>query len=131
MSVTTTTHYGLKKPDGSEAIKPDPFNDNADAIDSLLYDKVYSGSATLSTSGWVASGSLYKYTLAVTGLLATDSPVFDRVTGTGSSAAALINTAWALVTGSGINPQISAGQVVLYATAVPATNVQITWKGCR
>jgi hypothetical protein len=37
MSVPTTTNYGLKMPDGSEKVKPDDFNFNAQKIDTELY----------------------------------------------------------------------------------------------
>ena len=60
MSVTTTTHYGLKKPDGSEYIKPDPFNDNADVIDEQLHkNSVLSGTAAPTTSTAGAVGQFY------------------------------------------------------------------------
>lgn len=65
MSVTTTTHYGLKKPDGSEAIKPDPFNDNADVIDEQLHKiSVLSGTAAPTTSTAGAVGQFYLDTTA-------------------------------------------------------------------
>jgi hypothetical protein len=60
MSVATTTHYGLKKPDGSEAIKPDAFNDNAEVIDNQMYkNSVLTGTSTPTTSTVGAVGQFY------------------------------------------------------------------------
>lgn len=65
MSVTTTTHYGLKKPDGSEAIKPDAFNDNAEVIDEQLYkSSVLTGTTAPTTSTAGAVGQFYLDTAA-------------------------------------------------------------------
>ena len=65
MSVLTTPHFGLKKPDGSEAIKPDSFNANADLIDEQLHiNSVLTGTAAPTTSTAGAVGQFYLDTAA-------------------------------------------------------------------
>ena len=65
MSVLTTPHYGLKKPDGSESIKPDAFNDNAEVIDEQLHiNSVLTGTAAPTTSTAGAVGQFYLDTAA-------------------------------------------------------------------
>ena len=67
-----TEHFNFKKPDPDNFVSPDPFNENADALDTYLYNQaqaVDSGKAnkptiatdTLSASGW--SNKTYSFEL--------------------------------------------------------------------
>lgn len=87
-----------------------------------------SGTATLSTANWSGSAAPYAYAFSVPGILATDTPHVDRVTGTDSSAAALINTAWQLLVGCAVKAQSGNGTITFYATAKPTTNIPIMWE---
>lgn len=88
--MTTTTHYGLKKPAGSDFYDVADFNYNADAIDEALYElDTGSGNAdvvvaqNITASSWSSNGSYpdypYRATLAVTGMTADHVPevIFD------------------------------------------------------
>jgi hypothetical protein len=89
-----------------------------------------SGTATLAVASWTGSGP-YTYTLAVSGLLAADTPHVDRVTGTTVSTAEAINTAWALIMGYAVKPQTSAGYITFYAAQKPAVAIPIMWEVVR
>lgn len=67
-----TTHLNLKKPDPDNFVSPDPFNENADALDTYLHNQaqaVDSGKAnkptittgTLSASGWGQNTKTYSF----------------------------------------------------------------------
>ncbi len=67
-----TTHLNLKKPESDNFVSPDPFNDNADALDTYLYTNfgnVDSGKAnkptittgTLLASGWGSVTKTYSF----------------------------------------------------------------------
>ena len=90
-----------------------------------------SGTATLATASWVGSAAPYTYTLTVTGILATDTPHIDRVTGTDAAAAALINTAWGLIAGYAVKPQTSANTITFYASAKPSVAIPIMYEVVR
>lgn len=57
-----TTHLNLKKPESDNFVSPDPFNDNADALDTYLY----------TTFGNVESGKANKPTITTGTLLAAN-----------------------------------------------------------
>jgi len=159
MSVSKTTNYELNKPDGAERAYPTLFNENADIIDEQMKAiadmvavhksrhatggadaltpgdigaaKRISGTATLATASWTGTAAPYTYTLTVAGILATDTPHIDRVTGTDAAAAALINTAWGLIAGYAVKPQTSADTITFYASAKPAVAIPIMYEAVR
>ena len=90
-----------------------------------------SGTATLAAANWNGSAAPYAYALTVTGMLATDTPHIDRVTGTDAAAAALINTAWGLIAGYAVKPQTSANTITFYASAKPAVAIPIMYEAVR
>jgi len=87
--------------------------------------------ATLAVASWAGSSAPYTYTLSDSDIIATDTPDINRVTGTDAAAAALINTAWSLITGYAVNIQISAGTITFYATAKPSVAIPIMYKVVR
>lgn len=93
--------------------------------------KRISKTATLATASWAGSAAPYTYELTDADILATDTPHIDRVTGTDAAAAALINTAWGLISGYAVKPQTSAGKITFYASAKPATNIPIMYEVVR
>ena len=90
-----------------------------------------SGTATLATASWAGSAAPYSYALTVAGMLSTDTPHVDRVTGTDATAAAAINTAWALISGYAVKPQTSADTITFYASAIPTVAIPIMWEAVR
>ena len=88
--MTTTTHYGLKKPAGSDFYDVADFNYNADVIDEALYE-LESGSGNgaivvaqnVTSSAWSSNGSYpdypYRATLTVQDMTADHVPevIFD------------------------------------------------------
>ena len=90
-----------------------------------------SGTATLATANWTGTAAPYSYALTVTGMLATDTPHIDRVTGTDAAAAALINTAWGLITGYAVKPQTSANTITFYANSKPSVAIPIMYEVVR
>ena len=131
MSITTTTHYGLQKPDLTELVTPAQFNSNFDVIDTTIYNKVLSGDATLSTSAWTGSAAPYSCALSISGVLATDTPIVWRV-GTGdASADAITAAAWALCCAPGYEPDTAAGTLTIHASAVPTSNIPVHYEIVR
>lgn len=90
-----------------------------------------SGTATLAVANWTGTAAPYTYTLAVSGMLATDVPTIDYVGGTDQAAAELIKTAWQLAAGSYTKPQTAAGQLIFKAKEKPVTNIPIYWEVMR
>lgn len=90
-----------------------------------------SGTATLAVANWAGSAAPYSYALTVAGMLATDTPHVDRVTGTDATAAAAINTAWALISGYAVKPQTSADTITFYASAIPTVAIPIMYEAVR
>ena len=93
--------------------------------------KALNKTATLAVANWTGSAAPYSYVLSDTDILATDTPFIDRVTGTDSAAAALINTAWALITGYAVKPQTAAGTITFYASAKPSVAIPIMYEVVR
>jgi|GEM_PF-3402016 len=93
--------------------------------------KRLSKTATLAVASWTGSAAPYSYVLSDADILATDTPHIDRVTGTDASAAALINTAWGLITGYAVKPQTAAGTITFYASAIPAVVIPIQYEVVR
>lgn len=93
--------------------------------------KRFSKTATLAVASWTGSAAPYTYTLADSDILAADTPHVDRVTGTDAAAAALINTAWGLITGNAVKPQTAAGTITYYASAIPSVAIPIMYEVVR
>jgi hypothetical protein len=72
--------------------------------------------ATIST-GWTASGGYYYKQVSVPGMLATDNPVADILSGSDNAANKLYAEAWGKV----LSIDTLDGAVKLWATAAPAT----------
>ena len=93
--------------------------------------KRFTKTATLAVASWTGSAAPYTYELTDADILAIDQPHVDRVTGTDAAAAALINTAWSLITGYAVKPQTSAGKITFYATAKPSVALPIMYEVVR
>lgn len=117
----TATHKARHATGGADALSPDDIG-AAERI---------SGTGTLAVASWAGSAVPYSYELTVAGMLATDTPHVDRVTGTDAAAAALINTAWGLIAGYAVKPQTSAGKITFYASAKPAVAIPIMYEVVR
>lgn len=89
------------------------------------------GTATLAVASWAGAAAPFTYALAVTGITATDTPHVDRVTGTDSAAAELINEAWALIAGYPVKPQTSAGLITFRASEKPTVAIPIMYEAVR
>jgi len=120
-SMTPTAHAASHKTGGSDALAPSDIG----------AAKALKKTATLAVANWAGSAAPYSYVLSDADILATDAPFVDRVTGTDSAAAALINTAWGLITGNPVKPQTAAGQITFYATAKPSVNIPIQYEVVR
>ena len=91
----------------------------------------YSGTATLTVAGWTGTAAPFTQAATCSGILATDTPTVDCVTGTDATAGAAIVEAWGLAVGAGINPQTSAGTITFYASEKPAVAIPFRWEGTR
>ena len=101
----TTGIYKLKKPEGTDVVNVDDFNDNADILDRELkkvndrVDVVKGIKAiALPASGWSGTAP-YTQTVSVAGVTAEDAPVIGILIAEGTTAAnvKLQNKAWACV----------------------------------
>lgn len=101
----TTGIYKLKKPEGTDVVNVDDFNDNADILDRELKkvnDRVDVVKGTkaiaLPASGWSGTAP-YTQTVSVAGVTAEDAPVIGILIAEGTTAAnvKLQNKAWACV----------------------------------
>ena len=101
----TTGIYKLKRPEGTDVVNVDDFNDNADILDRELKkvnDRVDVVKGTkaiaLPASGWSGTAP-YTQTVSVAGVTAEDAPVIGILIAEGTTAAnvKLQNKAWACV----------------------------------
>ncbi|NCC68673.1 MAG: collagen-like protein, partial [Clostridia bacterium] len=120
-SMTPTAHKTTHSTGGTDAL----------AASDIGAATRLSGTATLAVANWAGSAAPYSYALTVAGMLATDTPHVDRVTGTDATAAAAINTAWALISGYAVKPQTSADTITFYASAIPTVAIPIMWEAVR
>ncbi|MEG1758552.1 MAG: hypothetical protein RR235_08875 [Oscillospiraceae bacterium] len=91
----------------------------------------YGGTATLTVAGWGGTAAPFTQGVACGGILATDTPVLDCLTGTDPVAGLAIVEAWGLAVSGGRNPQTSAGTITFYASAKPAVAIPFRWEGTR
>lgn len=120
-SMTPTAHKSTHATGGTDALTP--ANIGAAAK--------YSGTATLTVAGWTGTAAPFTQAVTCAGILATDTPTVDCVTGTDATAGAAIVEAWGLAVGGGINPQTGAGTITFYASEKPAVAVPFRWEGTR
>lgn len=101
----TTAIYKLKKPEGTDVVNVDDFNDNADILDRELKkvnDRVDVVKGTkaiaLPASGWSGTAP-YTQTVSVAGVTAENAPVIGILIAEGTTVAnvKLQNKAWACV----------------------------------
>lgn len=93
--------------------------------------KCLNKTATLAVANWTGTAAPYTYELADADILANDTPFVDRVTGTDATAAAAINTAWALIAGYAVKPQTSPGKITFKASAKPSVSIPIMYEVVR
>ncbi|CUU46998.1 hypothetical protein [Clostridium beijerinckii] len=103
----TTTNYRLKKPEGTDVVDIQNFNDNADIIDqalkkhdSSLSDMVYQ----------TAGGSATAITLAIKGTLVTGYPITFIASANNGGAATTINGKKLYKPGTTTSPNLIAGK---------------------
>ncbi len=124
------THAKANISDFSHAASHLPGGGDALDLSALGVAMHLSGTFSLTTSGWTASGTLFYKDITATGLTgaADEHPHIDRITGTDVNAAKLINEAWALIAGCPVNPYSMANKIRIYATAKPTTNITGWWE---
>ncbi|NLH00425.1 MAG: hypothetical protein GX488_00745, partial [Clostridiales bacterium] len=120
-AMTPTAHKSTHAAGGADALTPSDIG----------AAKRISKTATLATANWTGSAAPYTYELTDSDILATDTPHIDRVTGTDAAAAALINTAWGLISGYAVKPQTAAGKITFYASAKPSVAIPIMYEVVR
>jgi hypothetical protein len=103
----TTTNYGLKKPEGTDVVDIQNFNDNTDVIDqalkkhdTALSDMVYQ----------TASGSATAITLTIKGKLLTGYPITFIASANNGGAATTINGKKLYKPGTTVSPNLIAGK---------------------
>ncbi|WP_192927431.1 hypothetical protein [Clostridium beijerinckii] len=103
----TTTNYGLKKPEGTDVVDIQNFNDNADIIDqalkkhdSSLSDMVYQ----------IAGGSATAITLAIKGTLINGYPITFIASANNGGAVTTINGKKLYKPGTTISPNLISGK---------------------
>ena len=131
--VASTTYYGKTKLSSaidstSEALAATP-NAVKQAYD-LAASKatVHRFTATIPTTGWTQSGSLYYASVTVSGVLATDQAgsIGPVQTGTESTDKAM-RSAWNKV----VRITAAANAITVYATAVPSASIPILMEVMR
>lgn len=124
-----TQNYNLKKPGQEDFYNVEDFNENADIIDQKLKeieDKTQHINVTLDTS-WLGSAAPYSNSVAVTGILETDTPIIDVVmSGTYSTDEARIE-AWGYI----YRAVTANSSMTFYATEKPSVELPIQIKVVR
>lgn len=116
--------------DGPPAIDQAELQAMSDTLETLGGKGVYSGTATIPTTGWTGSGIPYEYHLAIAGILDSDRPHIGPVyTHTDAAADDLVAKAWAVAVGKGA--AAVAGEIILYGTAIPEVNIPMQWEVSR
>lgn len=83
--------------------------------------------ATLVTSGWAGTVAPYTQTIAVTGMLDTDTPIVDILQSGTESTDEAMRIAWELIT----RITAGAGSITVYASDLPESEIAIQMRVVR
>lgn len=126
MMATTTTNYGLTKPDYTDAADIAVLNANFDKIDTTLKTKAAattSVSGTLTAAGWTGSAAPYTQTLTVSGLAAAQNGAISVAQSASAAARAAALKAKLSVTGQAAGTLTITADGTLPTVDIPVTAV--------
>lgn len=137
---TTTTYYGMFKPELSDPADITKMNPNWDTIDAELYKKASLGEdgkvlpeqlpggssfeVKVPTTGWSAYETMQMVTVSVPGITETFNPIYGLKTA-GNYATETEEEMFSLIKGL----VTDTNTVTLYASEVPTTSITLTLKG--